>query len=178
MPRPFLKVRPRRAPLPAAARVFLETGDDAAAQAAALEADALFDLFLARRGQVALWQEHGTAITAEWVARQPGTRPWGWWRFEAPEPRRRLGGTGTPKHEVLAFVPVYRCGIPMYWLDSSIDPGDPPRYESQAAYLARLGLLAPGERRRLGAAAFEPEAILPPAAEDGSVPPDHNEEER
>lgn len=39
------------------------------------------------------------------------------------------------------------------------DPRDPPRYESQAAYLDRHGLFLPGERRRLTAADFEPETI-------------------
>ena len=30
-----------------------------------------------------------------------------------------------------------------------IDPADPPRYESQATYLARYGLLMRGEEKRL-----------------------------
>ena len=36
------------------------------------------------------------------------------------------------------------------------DPKDPPTFESEAAYLDRLKLLAPGERRRIPAADFEP----------------------
>jgi hypothetical protein len=107
-----------------------------------------------------------------------------------PEPRRRLGGVGTPKHEVLAYVPRHTRGIPNYWIDDwevayyngrlplaeglrreagtakgdfkgeAIDPDDPPLYESQAAYLERHGLFLPGERRRLRKADFEPEPVL------------------
>jgi len=29
----------------------------------------------------AAWEEHGAAITAEWIAKEPGTRPFGWWLF-------------------------------------------------------------------------------------------------
>lgn len=47
----------------------------------------------------------------------------------------------------------------------AIDRADPPRYEAQAAYLARLGLLGPAERLALPAHAFEDEVILS-AADD------------
>ncbi len=43
----------------------------------------------------------------------------------------------------------------------AIDPGDPPRYESEASYLRRLGLLLPGESKRLRKADFDPEVVLP-----------------
>jgi hypothetical protein len=42
---------------------------------------------------------------------------------------------------------------------NAIDPNNPPRFESQAAYLERHGLLSPEERRRLPADAFEPELV-------------------
>lgn len=41
----------------------------------------------------------------------------------------------------------------------AVDPNDPPKFESQAAYLKRLNLFAPGEERRLKPADFEPEVI-------------------
>jgi hypothetical protein len=41
----------------------------------------------------------------------------------------------------------------------AIDPGDPPRYESQAAHLKRYGLFLAGEQRRLKKADWEAEAI-------------------
>jgi hypothetical protein len=34
------------------------------------------------------WREHGEAITDAWIAARPGSRPAGWWRYSAPEPRR------------------------------------------------------------------------------------------
>lgn len=38
----------------------------------------------------------------------------------------------------------------------AIDPADPPRFESEATYLDRHGLLTAAERRRLPADAFVP----------------------
>ena len=38
-----------------------------------------------------------------------------------------------------------------------VDEEDPPLFEAQASYLERLGLLLPGERRRLAKSDFEPE---------------------
>ena len=85
-----------------------------------------------------LWRDHRDRIIAEHVSDFPGTRPQRWWEYDAPEPRRRLGGTGTP-------------GL-------AIDPNDPPIFESEAAYLERHGLFLPGERKRLRKVDFEPEA--------------------
>jgi hypothetical protein len=41
----------------------------------------------------------------------------------------------------------------------AIDPHDPPRFESEAAYLKRHKLLSAEERSRLSAEAFEPESL-------------------
>ena len=115
-----------------------------------------------------LWPEWGSEILPDWIRKHPGTRPWGWWRFEAPEPcRHRLGGIGTSAHEVLAHLPTFDFGIPCDWVQPwdvayfngrardihgqpigtnyqegnftgvAINPDDPPRFESQAAYLDR-----------------------------------------
>lgn len=143
---------------------------------------------------VELWHAHGEAIVAEHVAESPGTRPVRWWEYSAPraqpgdyrsttrfhdglpQPRHRLGGSGTPSFEVLANAPRFWCGVPLDWIGPlevefysrladdfagiSIDPDDLPTYEAQAAYLERLGLLLAGERRRLKPADFAPESIL------------------
>jgi hypothetical protein len=122
----------------------------------------------------ALWGEHGAAIVAEHVGEAPGTRPRRWWQYDAPEPRRRLGGVGTPSSERLANLPRYERGVPLDWIAQetidtyvglgirldvpAVDPCDPPTFESEAAYLDRLGLLLPGERRRLRPNDFKPEA--------------------
>ena len=76
----------------------------------------------------------------------PGTRPWVWWRFDAPEPRwRKVKATGELLPETgLVEVP----GV--YWL-----------LESEAHYLRRLDLLRPGERQHLSDADFEPSEHFP-----------------
>ncbi len=94
------------------------------------------------------------------------------WRERPCEPRLRTGGTGTPCYEVLAHVPEFEYGLPVQWVDRwsvdyygpdfagvPADPDDPPRFESEAAYLKRHGLILPGEERRLTDEDFEPEAI-------------------
>jgi hypothetical protein len=161
-----------------------------------------------------LWLENKESILPAWICANPGTRPSFWWLHDAPritpesisrlgrgegwvtprtseyaEPRQRLGGTGTPHHECLNYVPRFHCGIPDSWVSQweedyyngrkmdihgdpigmeyteghflgvAIDPEDPPRFESQASYLKRHGLLEPGEERRLKAKDFEPETI-------------------
>ena len=130
-----------------------------------------FAYFLSNEGLRDLWERCRDLVLDKWVRTRPGTRPSLWWRFDAPrepagthpgyfydgalpQPRKRLGGTGTPAHEVLAYVPSTRYGIPSEWKD--IDHSDPPVYESEAAYLERHGLLLPGERRMLRKADFEP----------------------
>ena len=84
-----------------------------------------------------VWGDVGEEITAAHIRHKPGTRPWGWWKFDAPGPRRRLGGTGEMTGP-LAF------GRP--WQTAGIDPYDEPTYEGEADYLERLNLLTDGER--------------------------------
>lgn len=109
---------------------------------------------------------------------------------EVRAPRERIGGTGTPKYEVFNFWPAFQFGLPTHWVEEwevdyyngrardvngnrigtayndgdftgvPIDPSDPPRYESEAAYLKRHGLLLPGEERRLRPKDFEPESVV------------------
>jgi len=52
----------------------------------------------------------------------------------------------------------------------AIDPEDPPRYEVQAAYLARLGLLSPAERMALPTDALEDEVVLPATDDQVDTP--------
>lgn len=100
------------------------------------------------------WKENGAAILAEHILRSPGSRPIRWWQFEAPEPRRRLGGRGTPLHEVSAYALMLHFGLPVFWRTwgdgfgrgTPVDPYDPPLFEGEGLYLTRLGLLQPGEK--------------------------------
>lgn len=150
------------------------------------------------------WEAVRDELLADWIRERPGRRPWGWWRYDAPrwsrkfgawfdgtlpEPRLRLGGTGTPAFEALAYVPTFARGVPDLWVSDfdvsyyngrakdihgnrigtkyaeghfphqAIDPADPPRFESEASYLKRRGLLLPGELARLTEADFADEVI-------------------
>ena len=116
------------------------------------------------------WRAFGSEILARWITKWPGTRPSCWWRFDAPEPRRRLGGHGTPSHGALAHADELIFGLPARWIGDwwiekhglnveRFDPEDPPRFESQSAFLHRLGLLMPGEARHLARAPAE--EVLP-----------------
>ena len=137
-----------------------------------------------------LWHEHEEVVVAEHVAEWPGSRPCRWWQLSAPEPRRRLGGIGTPNFEVLAHAPSYWYGVPCGWVTQwevdyyngravdvhgqpirdgykdgdftgiAVDLDDPPIYEAEATFLERHGLLLAGERRRLTPGDFEPESIV------------------
>ena len=135
----------------------------------------------------AAWNKAKDEILEDWAREEPGARPRYWWQYEAPEPRRRLGGTGTPSYEVSAYVEHYEWGLPDHWVTQpdvdrpggdfagvAIDPSDPPRFESEAAYLGRLGLFLPGELERLSEADFEPELIMPEEGDAGAEaePPD------
>ena len=112
-----------------------------------------------------LWEEHGAAVLAVWIGAKPGTRPPGWWKIEAPQPRLRLGGIGEPWTLRDMWL-----GVPAIWSrpvrgdlhgarEPAFDPGNPPIYESEAAYLRRLDLLRRGEARRLTPADFKPQPI-------------------
>ncbi|MCC2651908.1 MAG: hypothetical protein K0R41_3207 [Geminicoccaceae bacterium] len=119
-----------------------------------------------------LWNEHGKAVLSWWVKANPGTRPKCWWRFEAPEPRKRVGGRGALRSEVWGMPPyIANCGLPspdgFVTADDTAataagyeaaDPAHPPLFESQPAYLKRLGLFAP-EERRVPRGALAPEVI-------------------
>jgi hypothetical protein len=104
------------------------------------------------------WAVHGERLTAAWVARDhatvpignaggQGTRPWGWWRFDAPEQRR-----------ILAPLPARRGPVdPEAWrrhhgLPCRMTRADEDRHvERQRDYLDRLGLLTDAERAALEA---------------------------
>jgi hypothetical protein len=127
-------------------------------------------------------------ILDEWTRQRPGTRP-SWWWLSAPEVRRRLSGIGDVASDFLAYAPELEYGIPVFFLDpwlcdyyrgkakdvngdpigseyregdfkgQSINQKDPPKFESQAAFLQRHNLLTPEEKRRLRKKDYEPEII-------------------
>ena len=34
-----------------------------------------------------LWERVGPSLVSEWITEHPGTRPWGWWKWDAPGAR-------------------------------------------------------------------------------------------
>jgi hypothetical protein len=86
-----------------------------------------------RRNEKKMWEKYKNFILADWLQNRPGTRPWAWWRFDAPrwqksfngayfegtlpEPRQRVGGVGGPQFEHLGVKPRFSFGVPVDWLD-------------------------------------------------------------
>ena len=120
------------------------------------------------------WSISRKKILKSWIDAHPGTRPYAWWCFDAPETRQRVGGTGTPKHEVLKYAATCVFGIPRYWITPQdtgilgravhkgkpVDKNDPPLFESQATYLERHGLLSDKEIAALPEDAYDLEAVI------------------
>ena len=107
------------------------------------------------------WDFAGKEIMREWIRDYPGTRPPGWWAFDAPldewgSPvrRERIGGEGTPQQ-----CTAYAWGIPLLWKDD-LDPDSPPTFEGPARYLERLKLFADGEFERVPRELFDPEPMV------------------
>jgi hypothetical protein len=83
----------------------------------------------------AAWDMLAEELLAEHIAERPGSRPWGWWRWSAPSPRRQIRpGPATVGEAVWFGRPAIYKGIP---------PAD--MFEDERSYLARLNLLRAGE---------------------------------
>ena len=114
------------------------------------------------------WFEHGDELLADYIRENPGKRPWAWWRYEAPEPRRRLGGASTSSEEAPHCPDWARgssFGKPRVWAGDVCEE-NPPRFESEAVYLERLGLLSDEELEFFSRAEMPEEEIveIPPCA--------------
>jgi hypothetical protein len=95
-------------------------------------------------------EEMGDELLAEWVATKPGTRPWFWWRFIAPEPRQCLTGPHRYTRPEYARVPHrYYFGVPRFAMAPEFGAGE--EYESERDYLERLDLLTDHERNLITA---------------------------
>jgi hypothetical protein len=121
--------------------------------------------FLGSKERQLLWELHCDAILSAWIARHPGKRPWGWWMFEATEPRRCVVGVELlmPTREPSDWGWVWRrdFGRPAFLQCRPRGHLGLPAVESQAAYLDRLGLLGVEERGGLAANAFDDETANP-----------------
>lgn len=94
------------------------------------------------------WEALRDAILPEWIRQHPGTRPRGWWLFDMPEGfrRERIDGGQHPFDD------------PTYPFEHELFRGKPrfcreadrhAVYETQEAFLDRLQLLEPAERKAL-----------------------------
>jgi hypothetical protein len=137
------------------------------------------------RGKLRAGQDGSASYSAP---RMPlGTFPGCYYDGKLPQPRLRLGGTGTPASDVLAYVPRFSYGLPADWITPAqvkyysgiavdingahiggelrpfkgvaIEPDDRPIFESQAAYLKRHGLFLAGEERRLKKTDWQAESV-------------------
>jgi hypothetical protein len=104
------------------------------------------------------WESRRDELLRAWIIQHPGQRPWAWWLFDANDRRETADGTVHPfdrperrelaerwhakhpdqSHLVKMFQLYYGC--PALIVGEGL-----VRYETEAAYLARLGLLLPGE---------------------------------
>jgi hypothetical protein len=100
----------------------------------------------------------------EWIDRYPGTRPWAWWAFDAPERRQVTDGDYHPfdhpdrEAHIAAMRERFGGGwcphVYALWFGRprvvTCKADDARTYEPQLAYLQRLKLLTADERAALG----------------------------
>jgi hypothetical protein len=125
------------------------------------------------------WRQHKVDILPSWRFEHPGSRPWAWWLFDAPEAlRHRLGGQGTADHQVFSKAEEIFFGVHVSYIQDDdldayksvgeilppftqpFDHENAPQWESEASYLQRHGLLTIEEERRLKPVDFMPIRIL------------------
>jgi len=105
-----------------------------------------------------IWEQVREQFMDRWVQKHPATRPWAWWKLDAPELRRRSDGEPHPFDDpgycaedkrVKAEYPqgidmlATSYGLPRYSDTDHVDGV----YETEYDYLERLGLLAGSERQ-------------------------------
>ncbi len=91
------------------------------------------------------WKRNREKVLSDWINERPGSRPHGFWAFDAPEPRLQVGGDGKLCQGTL----FYDFGLPNFCHWIKVNENDPPLFESQAAYLLRLNLLTKSEENWL-----------------------------
>ena len=117
------------------------------------------------------WQRYGPEIMEEWLHTRPGTRPGGWWTFDAPRwDHPDISAIRAPEYEAPRLRLVDGEAVEPVWPNSWYSPvmvhglllhpdiATDVLVETEAHYLRRHGLLTPDEARRLGRGApdFEP----------------------
>jgi len=106
MPRKRLTAKRPEAELSPELKEFFETGEMSAS-------GYLMDIAIRQK----IWTAVKKDFLKGWIIDHPGTRPWAWWKWDSPEPRKRIGGIGDPSHEHLkAILPHYEFGLPTQWV--------------------------------------------------------------
>ena len=109
------------------------------------------------------WNDCRDRLLADWLAAYPRSRPYAWWRFDAPEPRRRIDGKPHPFDDPRRHAAIERAAAEygrdcwlcraahrLYFGTPQVVIGDGlAEYESEAAYLERLGRLTDPERAKM-----------------------------
>jgi len=130
-----------------------------------------------------VWIENKDQILPDWIKKHPGTRPCGWWDYEAPRQPKKNNGEDydgyLPEDRKILEAPKCMVRGPYtrsleeaesfffgvadtddYLYDLQESGEDPVIVvESQAAYLERFGLLTAAEKKKLSSKDFEPETI-------------------
>jgi hypothetical protein len=63
----------------------------------------------------AAWDKMRDVILSDFVRRHPGTRPWAWWKFDAPGRRERIDGGVHPHDHKERTLSVARTDNPDFW---------------------------------------------------------------
>lgn len=146
-----IKQRDSRA-CPEYIRAFLTAGKEPAKNKDGTASEELWDIFFIQceRGNAKLkkaWDIHKDEILKDWIAEKPFTRPWPWWKCDAPEMRKRIKPASI--EEVWPGSVSFELGIP-----TDINRTDPIKksdFETELAYLKRLDLLTGPEKKQLKA---------------------------
>ena len=115
------------------------------------------------------WIERRDVLVRQWVRDRPGSRPWGWWHHDAPEPRQRIDGKPHPfdcKERTLhiaesdrkdfwekayalawgmptSFIPPFDEDLYRDFMRNILSGRDSEIFEPEWNYLVRLNLLLP-----------------------------------
>ncbi len=105
------------------------------------------DVFLMKRrpAMAEAWESYRHQIMADWIKKNPCSRPYAFWKFDAPELRKQISGSGDVDYEGAC---ISSDGLPEYW-QVEWDKKDTVTFESEAACLERLDLLTPIEKTYL-----------------------------
>jgi hypothetical protein len=91
------------------------------------------------------WESLRDTLLPQWIRERPGSRPYAWWCFDAPERRRRIDGKPHPFDRPGRTDKRLSFGRPraIFVEDAGAE------YETERAYLERLDLLTAAEKKVL-----------------------------